>query len=559
MHSFSKKGILAMTTPLLRRISIQHRLFLLIGLVSVALFIPLILALLDYQQSLMTNKQNKTQHLVQTAYTLVEHYHQQHIKGEIGLEQAKTGAANAVQSLRYDANDYFWINDLTPTMVMHPMKPALNGQDLSQIADPNGKKLFVDMVTLAKQQQSGLVHYMWPKPGSESPVEKVSYIKLFKPWGWVIGSGVYVDDVNALTWQAIQKVLMSVIAALAVMLAIAYIIGRSIIKPCRDTLAALDDIASGDGDLSQTLPETGSDELSHIAKAFNQFTHKLESIIRDIKPVTEDITQAAIALNTVAQQGAAQSEQQQQAVDTVASAMNELHASNREVANSAQQAAEAAQEASSQGQHGGEVIERATSHMQALSMQLTETDQNIQMLATETQEVGSVLEVIRGVAEQTNLLALNAAIEAARAGEQGRGFAVVADEVRTLATRTQSSTDEIEQIIQKLQTQAAEVSQSMTLTQQQSTATIEHTEQARQALQQIDQRISAIASLNELIAAASSQQTLATDEISQNLTQIADHGSQSANEAKKLAEASEQLMENGNTLSVGVGVFKVQS
>ncbi|MFH0260746.1 methyl-accepting chemotaxis protein [Vibrio barjaei] len=546
-----------MNATFLRRSSIQTRLYLLIAIVSITLMVPLVLALVDYQQSLIAAKKTKTRHLVESAYTLVDHYHQQQLSGQLSQQQAQAAAAKAIQSLRYEGNDYFWVNDLTPTMVMHPIKPQLNGQNLSQIADPSGKKLFVEMVQVAKQQQAGFVPYLWPKPGSETPVEKVSYIKTFTPWGWIIGTGVYIDDVQAQVWQAIQKILITVLIALGFMLACATLISRSIAKPCRETLKALTEIASGDGDLSKKLPEQGNDELSHIAAAFNRFTHKLEHIISDIKPVTDNITQAAISLNAVAQNGASQSQQQQQAVDTVASAMNELHASNQEVANSAQHAAHAATLASEQGQQGSEVIELAASYMQSLSERLTETDNNIKLLASDTQQVGSVLEVIRGVAEQTNLLALNAAIEAARAGEQGRGFAVVADEVRTLATRTQSSTDEIELIIQKLQAQAAQVSESMTQTQQQSQQTLEQASNAKLALQEIDIQVNAIVSLNQQIAEASSQQTLATDEISQNLTQIADHGNQSALEAQKLAQASERLMENGHQLSSGISTFKV--
>lgn len=546
-----------MNASFLRRSTIQTRLYLLIAIVSITLMVPLVLALVDYQQSLIAAKKTKTRHLVESAYTLVDHYHQQQLSGQLSQQQAQAAAAKAIQSLRYEGNDYFWINDLTPTMVMHPIKPQLNGQNLSQIADPSGKKLFVEMVQVAKQQQAGFVPYLWPKPGLETPVEKVSYIKAFKPWGWIIGTGVYVDDVQAQVWQAISKVLITVVIALAFMLACATLISRSIAKPCRETLEALTEIASGDGDLSKKLPEQGNDELSHIAAAFNRFIHKLEHIIRDIKPVTDNITQAAISLNAVAQNGASQSQQQQQAVDTVASAMTELHASNQEVANSAQHAAHAATLASEQGQQGSEVIELAASYMQSLSERLTETDNNIKLLASDTQQVGAVLEVIRGVAEQTNLLALNAAIEAARAGEQGRGFAVVADEVRTLATRTQSSTDEIELIIQKLQNQAAQVSQSMTQTQQQSQQTLEQASNAKLALQEIDTQVNAIVALNQQIAEASSQQTLATNEISQNLTQIADHGNQSALEAQKLAQASERLMENGHQLSSGISTFKV--
>lgn len=440
---------------------------------------------------------------------------------------------------------------------MHPIKPALNGKDLSNVKDPTGKKLFMEFVDVTRKSGEGFVSYMWPKPGSEVDVEKISFVKLFKPWGWIVGSGVYVDDVDAIVWERVKLVLFALALSLVVAIALAIWISRSISSPCQETLDALNEIASGDGDLTRKLPENGNDELSQIAIAFNKFTQKIRSIVQDMTPVGENITSSAVELNDVAQDSSSKANQQQQAVDTVASAMNELHASNQEVANAAQNAATAAQEASDKSSQGSSVIDKATHQIDSLSELLSQTETNTHKLAQDSEDVGTVLDVIRGIAEQTNLLALNAAIEAARAGEQGRGFAVVADEVRTLATRTQSSTDEIEQIVSSLQGRAKEVTESMAQTQVQSAQTQDQAAMAKDALGSIEEQVNIILSLNEQIAEASSQQTLATDEISQNLTNIADHSVQTTSQAESVAQASRDLMENGKQLQNNLRMFKV--
>ncbi|GAA5648409.1 methyl-accepting chemotaxis protein [Vibrio proteolyticus] len=541
----------------LRQTKIKTRLYLLTVLIAVLMLVPFAAMLFDYQQDLMEAKQTKTRHLVETAHSLMSYYQQQQQQGLLSTEQAQQQARSAIATLRYQQDDYFWINDLQPAMVMHPMKPQLDGKDLSAIKDPNGKALFVDMVNLVKKQGAGFVYYMWPKPGSNVDVEKVSYVKLFQPWGWLVGSGVYLDDVNALVWQRVQSALMILTASLLAMIALAAWIGHSITQPCSDTERALREIADGDGDLTRQLPVHGNDELSHIASAFNQFTARIREIVRDLQPITDGITGAAVELNQVASTASGKTQQQQQSVDTVASAMDQLHANNQEVANAAQEAAQAAQTAHDKGRHGSAVITQASSYMDALSALVTQTQANARSLERETQDVGSVLEVIRGVAEQTNLLALNAAIEAARAGEQGRGFAVVADEVRTLATRTQSSTDEIEQIITSLQKRAAEVCLSMEQTEQQSGATQQQAVIAQQALADIDHEVATILSLNEHIAEACAQQTSATDEISRSVAAIADHSNQAAAEANQVAAASEQLMQSGRQLQTSFAAFKV--
>ncbi len=541
----------------LRRISIRARLYLLSGMITLFLLFPLMVMVQDYQSDLIKAKQTQTRHLVENTHSLLNHFYQLQTQGTLSEQQAQDQARQAVAQLRYGEEDYFWMNDLTPTMIMHPFKPQLDGKNLSAVKDPQGKALFVEMANIAREQGEGTVYYMWPKPGSDTDVEKVSYVKLFEPWGWIVGSGVYIDDVNALVWQRLQSVFTGLAIVLVAMLTLAYLIGLSITKPCVATLQAMEDIAKGEGDLTKQLDVSGKDELSRIAQAFNQFTHKLRHIVLDIVPVTDGVTGSALELTHVAQNAAGKAMEQQQSVDTVASAMNQLHSSNQEVANAAQNAAIAAQTANEKSQQGRDVINQVSVYMDSLSERLTATDSNTQALAKEIQQVSAVLEVIYGVAEQTNLLALNAAIEAARAGEQGRGFAVVADEVRSLATRTQSSTQQIEQIIAGLQERAHQVSASMDETQLQSKGTQEQAEKAQQALDDIDQQIRQILQLNEHIAEASAQQSLATDEISRNLTLIADHSAQAAIQAEQVTAASEQLQENGQRLTHSFSVFKV--
>ncbi|WP_458734518.1 methyl-accepting chemotaxis protein [Zobellella taiwanensis] len=541
---------------LLRSLSIAKRLYLNLLLLSAGIVGVTLLMLWLFYQGLVEEKRTQALRQVQSVVSLAGFYHDQQQRGELSEQQARRQALAAIAGLRYGNDDYFWINDHQPRMILHPIRPELNGSDLQGFTDPDGKALFVEMVEQVKRAGGGFVHYLWPKPGREEPVEKVSYVELFAPWGWIIGTGIYIDDVNTQLAAVATRVmsLMLLLGAVAVLIAVALI--RSILHPVGQTVSALRDISHGDADLRRRLDETGRDEITQLSQSFNQFCSRLADTIRQISPISHQVGEASARLAEIVRHSRGLSEQQSAETEKVAAAMQQMLATSGEVARSAEQAAAASQDSANAAREGAGKVANSRQTASALVSELTGAQQRLGALAERTQEIGTVLDVIRAIAEQTNLLALNAAIEAARAGEQGRGFAVVADEVRNLATRTQSSTDEIQHIIQGLQQEAGDTVRQMTGLMQYAQDTQGTAELAGEALTAINASMALINDMNSHIATAAEQQRQTTEEMSRNLSRLSELAEDVKNRTQDTDSAGEALSLLGRKLSAEIEVFK---
>jgi methyl-accepting chemotaxis protein len=511
-------------------LSIARRLGLLVGSAVLGILVLASSFLISERSLILEERKSSVRQTVETVHGLLVHFHDQVNQGKLSDEEARLRAVESIKGLRYSGNEYFWINDMHATMVMHPIKPELDGKDLSGIKDPTGKQLFVAFVDKVKANGSGYVFYMWPKPGSAQPVQKVSYVQGFEPWGWVIGSGVYIDTVDATILGRVLSMSAGSLLLGVILLGIGLVIARDMLRQLGGEPAYAAKITKdiADGDLSIDIQLNAGDRSS-LLHAMKSMRDGLSGMVGCIRTGSESVASASFEIARANMDLSQRTEEQASALEETAASMEQLSATVKLNAENAGQANRLAQGASTVAAAGGDIVGQAVETMRGIN--------------DSSKRIADIIGVIDGIAFQTNILALNAAVEAARAGEQGRGFAVVASEVRSLAGRSAEAAREIKILINDSVQRVGQ-------------GTIE-IDKAGATMTEVVSSIRQLTDIMGEISAASSEQSQGVAQVGQAVTQMDQATQQNAALVEETAAAAEGLKLRARELVQVVEVFKL--
>jgi methyl-accepting chemotaxis protein len=504
----------------------------------------------DMKTTIYSERQDRVRLQVETATSIAEHFYNE--RHRLGEDVAKALAQDTIGATRFDRVNYFWVIDLNSRIVAHPT--LVTGADMQGKVDAKGNLMWAEMNRLAKSQGDGFLEYYWASPEGELG-EKVSYVKTFEPWQWVIGSGVQIDDINKTVYQnALILVFFSTIAGLILTLAGMYI-SRNMTRPIADIITHLKAVAAGN--LTQSVYVERADEVGTMERELAKATSNL----RDTLSLTLDSAQRsktmAATIATSSETTATSVQSQEIELEQLATAMSQMTATIQEVARSTEQAAINSETITSAITQSDKLMEETIAQINNVATQVNITYGSVKLLRQGVEEIGEITSIIQGISEQTNLLALNAAIEAARAGEHGRGFSVVADEVRGLAQRTQASTKLIKETVASLTQSSQDASQAMDASRTSTQGCIVQAEYTRHELANVTQQVQNANALMAQIASATEEQGCVSEAVTQSVANISRSANDVRSTAVQLAQQSQSLAHLADNLNGQMTQFSV--
>lgn len=538
------------------KITIKTKLMLVSLLVSLALLVVSIDSFISTKHELMNAKKTMLTSQIDTVTSLLSFYEGEVSAGRMSLEQAQDAAKEHIKNLRYNEKEYFFILNDKVQGVMHPIKPALDNTDLSAIKDPDGKALFVEFAKVAKAQKEGYVDYMWPKPNTETPLPKLTFVRAFPAWGWIVGTGVYVDDVDDEFMAVVIKKGIGIALLIVIVTGLLIAIQRSIGNKLSLMEAMAEELASGNGDLTKRLQINGADEPAQTAKSINAFISVIQTMVQNAKQASHENASVSTELSNtsmaIGRRMEDESTQMDQIYRTTEQIIANLALAKRENETTCKEVVEASEMLRLSQNELTTMIEMVNRSVEVEA----EFAAKIHELANNARQIREVLSVIGDIADQTNLLALNAAIEAARAGEHGRGFAVVADEVRKLAERTQGSLTQTDATISLIVSAIEEASVQMEHNAKSIEKLGEKSQLVGTRIEQTSGVVNQTSSAIKKLVVDADSNTKDVEGIAQRLSAMNDLARANARSVEEIATTAEHLYKVAEGLNQNLGRFR---
>lgn len=533
---------------------ISHRLSLILALVAVGFVIVTALLLLSLRSSLVEDHRNRVKHLSETAAGIVAHYHAMEQSGQLTREQAQEAAKEALRGVRYGNGDYFFIYDFQGNAVMVAAKPEMEGKNFLGKTDAVGTKLW-DLFVEAGKMGGGFVEYWFPRAGGKKPLPKLSYLAASPEWKWVIGTGVYIDDVDAIFLRKLAQAAVVCGLGLALLLGVGFLVVRSILRQLGGEPGYAAEVMKrvAGGDLTVRVEANSKDSLlGSLNEMLGSLRHMVRSIAGSSQAMAEEIQRIASESERVAQNTKLQSD----STAAMAAAMEQLTVSINHISDNARETQKNSSHAVELANESEQRTLSRVVEIRQISTTVGSATDRIRQLVSRSEEIGATATVIKDISSQTNLLALNAAIEAARAGEQGRGFAVVADEVRALAERTSNATVQIETMIEAIQTDTSSAVSAMEAAVPQVERGVEFSETAANSLRSIREGSAHTLERIRSVADATQEQSQASNNLAAQVEHVAQMIERTCASTQQTSRAADKLQSYSQELSRSVAQFR---